>query len=45
MAMAAARPAGAVVIGDTYGASLSFTWVAGVRGWLAAAVPGTRFIA
>jgi hypothetical protein len=31
--------------GDTYGASSSFTWVAGVRGWLAATVPGTRFIA
>jgi hypothetical protein len=30
--------------GDIYGASSSFTWIAGVRGWLAATVPGTRFI-
>ena len=31
--------------GDTCRASSSFTWIAGVRGWLAATVHGTRFIA
>lgn len=30
--------------GDTYGASSSFTWVSGVRDWLAVNVPGTRLI-
>jgi len=30
--------------GETYGSSSSFTWVAGVRDWIAANVPGTRFI-